>query len=250
MYPILFTIGPFFVPTYYVFLVIGVGVGVGVVVKDARRLETPGGRITAFVIAVIPFAYLMGLVNGWLFNVDFNKALSTGRIVLSGGLVSFGAILGSLWMGMICARRLNLNIAESLDLFIPAWPLILGFLRIGCLLNGCCYGLETDGFLGVVLPGKWGEWALRYPTQIMLSIFNFALFAWLWPRRRRTAFEGELTLNYLMLYSLGRLGIDAFRALPRVLGPFSLHQLTSIMILLVSVIIYLRMRYSSDKSTA
>ena len=83
----------------------------------------------------------------------------------------------------------------------------------------------------------------------MLMIFNFALFAWLWLRRKRTSFDGELTLAYLMVYSLGRLGIDAFRSLPRVLGPFSLHQLASMTILLISGIIYLKLRTSKRSMT-
>jgi hypothetical protein len=34
------------------------------------------------------------------------------------------------------------------------WALIFGFLRIGCLINGCCHGMETDEFLGMSLPGR------------------------------------------------------------------------------------------------
>ena len=251
MRPILFTVNSYIIPSYYFFLGVGVIFGLAAVVYQAKRVVIPltNYQVAVVSIFVIPFAYFMGMVNGTLFNPYFYRALTESRIILSGGLVSFGAILGSLFMGMVCAKRLKLPTAMTLDLIVLAWPLILGFLRIGCLLNGCCHGLETEGFLGVFLPGRFAIWASRYPTQIMLMIFNFALFAWLWLRRKRTSFDGELTLAYLMVYSLGRLGIDAFRSLPRVLGPFSLHQLASMTILLISGIIYLKLRTSKRSMT-
>lgn len=249
MVPILFTIDSFEVSSYLVFLILGVMIFAFLIIKEGKRDGITNYQIATFIVGIIPFSYAMGVVNGWLFNLDFYRALRYSRVVLYGGLGSFGAILGSLLMARICAKQFRLATAMILDLIVPAWPLVFGFLRIGCLLNGCCHGLETDGVLGVTLPGELGEWSPRYPTQIMLSFFNFALFAWLWPRRRRTTFEGELTLNYLMLYSLGRLAIDAFRTLPRVLGPFSLHQLTSMVILLVSGIIYFKMKRLPNNSS-
>ena len=252
MRPILFTVNSYIIPSYYFFLVLGVIFGLAAVIYQAKRGEIPltNFQIAVVSVFVIPFAYIMGMVNDSLFNLNFYRALAESRFILFGGLVSFGAILGSLFVGMVCAKRLKLPTAMTLDLIVLAWPLILGFLRIGCLLNGCCHGLETDSFLGVVLPGRFAIWASRYPTQIMLIVFNFALFAWLWPRRKRKAFDGELTLSYLMVYSLGRLVIDAFRSLPRVLGPFSLHQLASMTIFLVSCIIFLKIKRSNRLMTA
>lgn len=125
-----------------------------------------------------------------------------------------------------------------MDTISLALPLILAIYRIGCLLNGCCYGLETDSFFGIVLPGYFGVWAKRYPTQIWLFVLNLALFTWLWSMRKKKSFDGILTIHYLILYSLGRLVIDAFRDLPRVLGPFSFHQLLAMTILLTTLYAY------------
>ena len=53
-------------------------------------------------------------------------------------------------------------------------------------------------------------------------------------RRKRATFAGQQVLLFLIAYSLGRLAIDALRDLPRILGPFSLHQITALAILLIT----------------
>lgn len=246
MYPILFTLGSFDVRSYFFFFALGIIVAVIVLSKEAKREGLSSYQIAVFIVALIPFPYAVGVVNGWLFDPVFFRALGESQLVFSGGLVSFGAILGGILMVVVCSKLLNISTAKRLDRYVLTWPIVLGFLRIGCLLNSCCHGLETDSFFSLILPGADGLWTSRYPTQLMLMVFNILLFVYLWPRRNRTAFEGELTLTFLMIYSLGRLGIDAFRALPRVLGPFSPHQLTAMVIFLVSGIIYLRMRRSTQ----
>jgi phosphatidylglycerol:prolipoprotein diacylglycerol transferase len=133
-------------------------------------------------------------------------------------------------------------VGTSLDLISLVLPLILAVYRIGCLLNGCCYGAETDSFAGLFLPGKFGEWAFRYPTQIMLMLFDVVLFGWLWRMWKRKPTPGDLTLTFLVSYSAGRLVIDAFRDLPAVLGPLSFHQLVALAILAVSVVVALKRR--------
>lgn len=145
-------------------------------------------------------------------------------------------------MGRVFARRDGVPVGQVLDLVSLTLPLILAIYRVGCLLNGCCYGLETDGPLGMYLPaGPSGVWATRYPTQIMLAVFDLGLFAWLWYRRETRPLDGSLTLSFLILFSLGRLAIDALRDLPHAWGPFSPHQLASLAILVVTLYVVVEM---------
>jgi phosphatidylglycerol:prolipoprotein diacylglycerol transferase len=242
MYPILFTIGGFKVYASVFFLVLALLVGLVVGRREARRLEVPARHFLLFAASVVPIVLGLAVLNGLIFEIVLWNILPDYEYTGPGGLVSFGAVLGALAWGAILTRAFKQPIAERLDLIAVILPLILGIYRIGCFLNGCCYGKEIDGFLATILIGGNGDGVHRYPTQIMLMLMNFAIFAWLWLRRKKKSFQGELTISFVTLYALGRLFVDSFRELPRVLGPLSLHQLSSLAILLVAIGAYLVLR--------
>ncbi len=238
MVPILFKLGSFPIRSYDVFLLVGAALGVFIASREARRLGFSKHEIITFDCAVIPAAFLLGFLNGWLFDLDFYGVLLRGNFYVPFTLVSFGIILGALLTGWFFAKRRKKSIGQTLDLVTLSLPIILFFSRIGCLLNGCCYGRETSGFGGVYLPGAFGVWAYRYPTQIMLLCLDAGLFIWLWSVRKRKSYEGSSTLNFLIVFSIGRLLIDPFRDLPLLFGVFSLHQLASLVILIATVLFY------------
>lgn len=235
MFPVLLTIGDFKVYSSIVFLVLAILVGLIVGRIEARRVGIAGPGFYVYSVSVIPVALALAALNGWGFEIALWNILQNYEFEGSGGLVSFGAVLGALGWGFALAKLARQAPGKVLDVISVALPLILGIYRIGCLLNGCCHGMETDGFLAMQLPGGNGVWAPRYPTQIMLMLLDFGIFGWLWLRRKKKSFQGELTLSFLWLCSLGRLVIDAFRDLPRVLGPLSLHQLSSLAIMLITI---------------
>ncbi|MFH1524065.1 MAG: prolipoprotein diacylglyceryl transferase family protein [Chloroflexota bacterium] len=237
MYPVLFTIKSIEIQSSPVFLALAILAGVVVSWREARRVGTQDREIAKFWAAVLPFAFFIGLVNGFLFRFGVPDALQNIFSVFSSGLISFGVIVGAFLLGLLFALFQKTPAGPILDLIALPFPLMLAIYRIGCFLTGCCYGLETNSFLGMYLPGYHGEWAYRYPTQLMLIIFNVILFAWLWSRRKNKPFEGSLTIAFLLVYSSGRILIDALRDLPRVFGSFSQQQLTSIAILLVTLYI-------------
>lgn len=238
MFPVLFSIGAWQIRSYYVFLVFGASLGVLTAGLEARRIGFSQREILTFCAAVIPGALIGGLLNGWLFAFDTYRALAIGHCYLSGGLISFGIILGAYLIGWLFAIKRKKSVGMTLDLISLSMPIILFFSRIGCLLNGCCYGRETSGFGGVYLPGAFGVWAYRYPTQIILLFLDVGLFIWLWSVRKRKLYEGSLTLNFLIVFSVGRLLIDSFRDLPLLFGLFSLHQMASLIILLAAMTFY------------
>lgn len=242
MHPILFTIGSWQIRSYEVFLIIGAVAGVWVASLEAERLGFSRHMIITFDCAVVPASLLLGLLNGWLFDLDFYAALARGRFYIPFTLVSFGIICGAFLTGWVLAKRRKKSVGQTLDLVTLSLPIILFFSRIGCLLNGCCYGRETTGFGGMYLPGAYGEWAYRYPTQIMLMLLDLGLFIWLWSIRKRKPYEGCLTIYFLIPFSIGRLVIDSLRDLPLLFGLISLHQLASTVILIIASIAYVRLR--------
>lgn len=156
--------------------------------------------------------------------------LSSGGIVLYGGLIA-AAIAFFVFCGVNRIRPLAL-----LDIITPSIFLGIGFGRIGCFLNGCCYGEPSTLPWAVSFPrdsatfGALVEKKLLdpnavctpplHPTQIYSAIDGFviaALTAWYFSRRRR---NGEVFAIGLFIYPITRFLIEFIRNdEPGLLGP-------------------------------
>jgi phosphatidylglycerol:prolipoprotein diacylglycerol transferase len=231
MHPILLTLGSWEVRSYDVVLSVAIALGVALFWSEAKRAGFPGPHLLAFCAGAVVFGLLGGRLNAWLFQFGSDFTCPNLNIVSPrGGLTSFGSIVGALAFGSIYAWRHGWGAGAFLDVAAPIIPLVEGVVRWGCLLNGCCYGRQTKGPLGVYLPNASGHWAHRYPTQIMLSLLCLGLSAWLW-RRSERSFEGEIILSYLVVYHVGRFALDSLRGDQRaVIGLLTAHQLTSLVI--------------------
>lgn len=247
MAPILFHIGQLGISSYSIFLTLGALVGCGIGWRECIKLGYSRRQIGVFFAVVVPLALLLGLANGVLFSQNFYWGISHGQVILSGGLVSYGIVLAALAAVYLSSKKNGGPLGKSLDVTAIVLPVMLGFTRIGCLLNGCCYGLEADGFGGVYLPNIYGEWAYRYPTQFLLLALDIALFVGLWLYRKSRPADGRVTIAFLFWFGLGRLLIDSLRDLQPVLGPFRFHQLMDMAFVLGAVIlaIWVRRAHSS-----
>ena len=117
-----------------------------------------------------------------------------------GGMVWYGgAILAGVLIALLAWQR-RIRIIELSDLLMPAVVLGLGLGRVGCFLNGCCYGQSTS--LPWAVAGRGGTSV--HPTQLYETIACLSLFAltWWWWRHRR--WQGEVG-------TLGMLGYASWR---------------------------------------
>lgn len=169
-----------------------------------------------------------------------------------GGLIYYGGFIGAFIAGIIFARIKKLNILALADYIVSALPLGHAFGRIGCFLNGCCYGSATpSGFmLGIVFPG---ESVSRYPTQIFSAVALLFIFAVLriWQKKRH--FVGEIFLGYGLLYSIKRFGMEFFRGdNPKIIHGLTISQLISIAIFVVcsGLFIYRMLKWKRSLKSA
>ena len=63
---------------------------------------------------------------------------------VSGGMVFYGGFIGALILAAYMAGRYGKDIVDFFPVLIPGFALAHGVARIGCLLAGCCYGIEAD----------------------------------------------------------------------------------------------------------
>ena len=76
--------------------------------------------------------------------------------VWRGGLAYYGGFIFAVAFAYYYVRKHKLGWWRTADLAAPGIMLGLVFGRLGCFLNGCCYGKPTTSFLGVVFPQRPG----------------------------------------------------------------------------------------------
>ena len=150
--------------------------------------------------------------------------------VWEGGLSFHGGLFGGIGalIGYCLIKRLS--ILRVADLFAPSVMIAYAIGRIGCLLNGCCYGAPTTMPWGIRFHDDGIVTPPSHPTQLYASILSLFFFAGLvWLERRQT-YRGQIACWYLMGTATERFLMEIWRAgttsdLVRV-GP--IHSLTDV----------------------
>ena len=162
-----------------------------------------------------------------------------------GGLIFYGGFLLACVVLVLFARHHRVPLWHLADFAIPALAIGHGLGRIGCFLNGCCYGRPAgDAFCGIAYPpvcepGKLFPGVPLFPVQIiesagLLVIWAVLLFAY--PRRKK---DGAVFALYLLLYPPVRFGLEYLRGDERQ-SWFALDvaQATSIALFLAGVLLF------------
>jgi phosphatidylglycerol:prolipoprotein diacylglycerol transferase len=160
-----------------------------------------------------------------------------------GGLVYYGGLVGASLATALYVRKCNLPLWKFADALAPSIALGQFFGRIGCFLQGCCYGLPTSLACGVRFPqGTTGHSGPVHPTQLYEAALNLGLYGALAWHYRRKRFAGETFAWYLIGYAVLRFAVEFFRGdyPQRYLGWATPGQLTSVLVLATGLILWWR----------
>ncbi len=128
----------------------------------------------------------------------------------AGGLSFYGGFAAGFAAAWWYGRRKRLPNWQLADLCVPYAALGYAIVRIGCLLNGCCYGIPSR--VPWALACREGDpFTLRHPTQIYASLGSLLLFLILYKLRNHRRFQGFLFFLYLGSYAIMRGVVEAFR---------------------------------------
>ena len=134
------------------------------------------------VIDIALYGVLAGFLGAKLLYVivEFPAFIKDPLSVLgSEGFVVYGGVILGVLAAIIYCKVKGLVFLEYFDLCAPSISLAQGFGRIGCFLAGCCYGRETQSFLGVVFPANsMAPAGIKVlPTQLFSSAGDFLITA-------------------------------------------------------------------------
>jgi phosphatidylglycerol:prolipoprotein diacylglycerol transferase len=166
-----------------------------------------------------------------------------------GGLVWYGAFIAGLSASALYMKNKGMDFWSTADLAAPYIALAQAVGRIGCFMNGCCYGTETSPghfssvsaiFLCAQPDGS--DAVLRYPAQLYSAASLLLIFAVLriWQDHRR--FRGEIFLGYCAAYSSKRFLMEFIRGdNPRIFLGLTISQLISCGVFAFSAAILIHM---------
>jgi len=224
MHSTLFKIGPIPIRAYGLMLWIALIVGLWRTLRAARHTDIKREHV----VDVVLYGLLAGILSAHVVSILLDLpyylhypseilALWKGILSPSGGLrgLSFhGGLIGAVVASLLYTRRKGIRFMAMADLCSPGLALSYGIARIGCFLNGCCYGIPTslpwatrfcvDSVSGELTPPS-------HPTQLYALAAGVLIFIALVAVERRKRFTGQVFLSYLALYSVYRFLIEFLR---------------------------------------
>jgi phosphatidylglycerol:prolipoprotein diacylglycerol transferase len=246
--PIVFSLGPLTVRWYGLMIdlaVITLVLWALRAVKNDPRLNYDM-VLNAAMVAVpsgIVFSKLIHIVDQW----SYYSQRPFVQLLSGEGMTIWGAVLGATIGLWVYSRLGKFSFGHLADVIAPGIILAQAIGRVGCLINGCCYGNATSLPWGILYTNRasygfvasfqlpLGLGLGLHPVQAYEIIYNLVVFGFLYALRNRFKPDGSLFLIYLTFYGVWRLFIDFLRpGTPFLLG---LHQaqVISIIVLLVTI---------------
>jgi len=224
--PLPFRLGHLDIASYGVMIAIGAAVGVLIGVFRGKK----SGEKTNDILDLALWVLIAGLVGARLFYLFSGKAwvgesksfLNSVKVFFQfrrGGLVFYGGLLLAIPVGILYLLAKKLNVWKFGDIAAPSIAIGIAFARIGCYLNGCCWGKRcavefpfhvsfpegcpaaAEGYANVPL----------YPTQFISSLNALLLFILLSYIYRRRKFDGQVFWLFIGLYAVTRFLIEFLR---------------------------------------
>lgn len=242
MKPVLFEVFGFAIHSYGLMLAIAFMIGI----MGARRSVRGDESINPDHIVDLGIWILIGAVVGARLAYVITEYRYFSHLPLeifkinSGGLAFHGGLIGGFGAGFWYSRKQQLDTWRIADVVTPFIALGYAIVRIGCLLNGCCYGVQTS--LPWAMRCAAEDSMLRHPTQIYSLVGSLILFGVLWAGRKHRQFKGFLFFSYVALYSTMRFIVEYFREGPKIFPWLSLAQGVCVVLALLalSVIVWRR----------
>lgn len=215
MHPVAIDLGGFTIYWYGVLVAVAFLAGLWTASRRAPLTGVSSERVADLgpwlILGAVVGARVLFVVSYW------REQFAGGPIwdvfmIRKGGLVFYGGLMGAALAHVIYCWVKRLGIWRMADVLAPSVAMGYFFGRLGCLMNGCCYGRVCSLPWAVQFPEgheTHPEWL--HPTQLYEGLAGLMLYgglAWLY---RRKGFEGQVFAVYLMGNGLVRFLVEFFR---------------------------------------
>ena len=229
MHRILLRVGPITIYSYGLMLALAFIIGTYLAQKRAAK----EGINTNILLDLIFYILISSIVGARALFVALNWNYYREHLldilkVWEGGLVFYGGLLLAFIVTVWFLKKHKLSFWKIADIISPSLAIGIAIGRIGCFLNGCCYGKISSQW-GVSFPGAQNSPAFAQqvldglipptaqcslpviPTQLYDSLSGIVLFLMLLILEKHKKFEGYVFSWFLLMYSISRFIIEGFR---------------------------------------
>jgi phosphatidylglycerol:prolipoprotein diacylglycerol transferase len=232
MYPVIFQFGFIQIYSYGLILVFAFWTFAFLLTQQALALKVANDFFWNFSLVIL----LSGILSARLAYIALNLRFFLDNpqevfMLWHGGLVWYGGFLGGMLSGSIYLKRKKIPLLRAMDLIMPYVALSHSIGRIGCFLNGCCYG------------------RFFIPAQLFSSFGLLIIFVILRLLQGRPRRQGFILACYLMAVSLERFIEEFLRGdSPRDFGGLTIFQVISIAVFLSGLFLW-NIIFKSAKKT-
>ncbi|WP_027701456.1 prolipoprotein diacylglyceryl transferase [Metaclostridioides mangenotii] len=226
---------------YGILMAAGMMAAILIALKESKRVGIDEDDVINIAIIAIP----VGLICARIYYVVFNWSDYAGNFmeminVRGGGLAIHGGLIGGILAGFLYTKFKKMNFFKTADSVMLGMPLAQAIGRWGNYINGEAHGGPTDLPWAIMVDGM-----KVHPTFLYESVWNLCVFAFLVLTRKKKKYEGQIMVNYIVLYSLGRFFIEGLRTDSLMFGPLRMAQVVSLIGIIGGVIAHF---YLSNKS--
>jgi phosphatidylglycerol:prolipoprotein diacylglycerol transferase len=216
MHPIAFTIFGHEVRWYGVMAAIGFMFAVMIMQKLKKRASLTDDDVSNITMLGMVFGILGARV---FYVVQFWEQFADDYFEIPridhGGLVFYGGFIFALIAIIIYCKLKKKSVVAVLDVTAPAIAVAHACGRIGCFLNGCCFGHQCSEPWGVVYPEGSMPWdryhgTAIHPVQLYETFGNIIIFCILMYCFKKFK-KGQVAALYLSLYGVLRFTDEFFR---------------------------------------
>jgi len=248
VHPTVVKFGSFAIHSYGLLLAIAFLAAIQLFLARGRARGLPEDKLSTLSLWLLVLAIVGGRL---LFVATHWDEYKTDPIAIfrlwEGGLILYGGYALAIAGGILYVRRAGLSVWRVGDAAAPSMALGVGIGRLGCFMNGCCYGLPTKLPWGITFPPESYSSAVfpheaLHPSQLYMSGAGFLLFFVLLALDKRHRFDGWLFWSYIAMDAGLRFLIDFTRYYDEtaVLGTlggltFNINQLLSVALIAVSL---------------
>ncbi len=203
--------------SYGLFLVLGFFLSTWLACLEAKRRGFDPNIILDAAMPLLLVSILLCRVLYFLIYPNQWQGFGEFLQIWNGGLSFHGAIIGALGTLAYFSYARKIPFGTLCDTISPGMFLGYGVGRIGCFMNGCCYGHESDLPWATIFHDENNQALLTppsHPAQLYSTILSLVIFAIMWRARTKPAFNrfpGQMAMLLLAFIAVERFIIEFFR---------------------------------------
>ena len=203
--------------------------------------------VVLFVISVF-FGYFGAKSLSFLDYITQSNEAFTLKNLYQGNLRWYGALLMILLFVPIFGKILKLNVHNYLDFLVLKLCLFTAIVKQACFFSGDgCYGIYTNSVFGMYFHyGAAPSIFPVHPTPLYDSVFHLLFFVFLYKWNDIKKYDGQTAIFFFVGTSLFNIALECIRRNPSITFGLTLSQLTYILILMITVVYYIKIRQPNN----